>query len=131
MALRDDPLAWSVEAVVSVGAAWAARSPALLGFGGDSAVNFSLRQLCSAILFNLKRTPCGVASGQSRKWLALYLPAFVTIAFMLTLLGHVKARRSPIGIVLGLAPDYKPDCGENRSTTEWTREMTSNYESLR
>ncbi len=32
-------LAWmSVEAVVSLGAAWMARSPALLGFGGDSAV---------------------------------------------------------------------------------------------
>src|ERR1039457_4046341 len=32
-------LVWmSVEAVVSLGAAWFARSPALLGFGGDSAV---------------------------------------------------------------------------------------------
>ncbi len=32
-------LVWmSVEAVVSLGAAWMARSPALLGFGGDSAV---------------------------------------------------------------------------------------------
>jgi hypothetical protein len=28
----------SVEARVSLGAAWAARSPALLGFSGDSAV---------------------------------------------------------------------------------------------
>ena len=32
-------LVWmTVEAGVSLGAAWAARSPALLGFGGDSAV---------------------------------------------------------------------------------------------
>ena len=32
-------LVWmSVEAVVSLGAAWTARSPALLGFGGDIAV---------------------------------------------------------------------------------------------
>src|SRR5277367_802909 len=32
-------LVWmTVEAVVSLGAAWTARSPALLGFGGDSAV---------------------------------------------------------------------------------------------
>lgn len=31
-------LVWmTVEAVVSLGAAWFARSPALLGFGGDSA----------------------------------------------------------------------------------------------
>ena len=32
-------IAWmSVEAVVAVAAAWTARSPALLGFGGDSAI---------------------------------------------------------------------------------------------
>src|SRR5271169_1269749 len=32
-------VAWmTVEAAVSLGAAWAARSPALLGFGGDSVV---------------------------------------------------------------------------------------------
>lgn len=35
----------SVEAVVSLGAAWFARSPALLGFGGDSAV-----ELLSAVV---------------------------------------------------------------------------------
>jgi hypothetical protein len=32
-------LVWmSVEAMLSLGAAWTARSPALLGFGGDSAI---------------------------------------------------------------------------------------------
>ena len=35
----------STEAVVSLGAAWTARSPALLGFGGDSAI-----ELFSAII---------------------------------------------------------------------------------
>ena len=39
-------LGWmSVEAVVSLGAAWMARSPALLGFGGDSAVEAMKRSL--------------------------------------------------------------------------------------
>ena len=39
-------LVWmSIEAVVSLGAAWMARSPALLGFGGDSAV-----ELLSAVV---------------------------------------------------------------------------------
>jgi hypothetical protein len=37
----------SVEAVVSLGAAWTARSPALLGFGGDSAVEL----LSAAVVF--------------------------------------------------------------------------------
>jgi hypothetical protein len=31
-------LIWSAEAAVSLGAAWMARSAALIGFGGDSAV---------------------------------------------------------------------------------------------
>ena len=47
-------LVWmSVEAVVSLGAAWFAHSPALLGFGGDSAVELlsatveSVPDICS------------------------------------------------------------------------------------
>lgn len=40
-------LVWmSVEAVVSLGAAWMARSPALLGFGGDSAVELLSAASC-------------------------------------------------------------------------------------
>jgi hypothetical protein len=39
-------IAWmTVEAIVALGAAWTARSPALLGFGGDSAI-----ELFSAII---------------------------------------------------------------------------------
>jgi hypothetical protein len=39
-------IAWmSVEAVLSLWAAWMARSPALVAFGGDSAV-----ELCSAVV---------------------------------------------------------------------------------
>jgi hypothetical protein len=41
-------LIWmSVEAVASLGAAWMARSPALLAFGGDSAVEL----LSAAVVF--------------------------------------------------------------------------------
>ena len=47
-------LVWmSVEAVVSLGAAWFAHSPALLGFGGDSAVN----RLTHAALDPVSRMP--------------------------------------------------------------------------
>ena len=40
-------IAWmSVEAAVSLFAAWQARSPALLAFGGDSAIELSRRWWC-------------------------------------------------------------------------------------
>lgn len=95
-------LVWmSVEAVVSLGAAWTARSPALLGFGGDSAVEL----LSAAVVlwrFNspsrgddAERQAARIAGG-----LLFVLAAFVALASVLTLLGHVQARPSPIGIAL-------------------------------
>ena len=90
-----------MEAVVSLGAAWFARSPALLGFGGDSAV-----ELLSAavVLWRFNSPSCGddverqaarIAGG-----LLFVLAAFVALASVLTLLGHVQARPSSIGIAL-------------------------------
>jgi divalent metal cation (Fe/Co/Zn/Cd) transporter len=95
-------LIWmSVEAVVSLGAAWTARSPALLGFGGDSAVEL----LSAAVVLwrfyspsrgdHAERQAARIAGG-----LLFVLAAFVAIASVLTVLGHVEARSSPIGIVL-------------------------------
>ncbi|MGA7622650.1 MAG: hypothetical protein WCA91_03645 [Candidatus Acidiferrales bacterium] len=44
-------LVWmSVEAVVSLAAAWTARSPALLGFGGDSALELLFACVIAAYL---------------------------------------------------------------------------------
>src|SRR5579864_2311997 len=66
-------LVWmTVEAVVSLGAAWFARSPALIGFGGDSGV-----ELLSAavVLWRFYSpscgNPCGAAGGENRRRLAL------------------------------------------------------------
>lgn len=95
-------LLWmSVEAMVSLGAAWTARSPALLGFGGDSAIEL----LSAAVVlwrFNspshrkhAEQRAAGIAAG-----LLFVLAAFVASASVLTLLGHVEARPSPIGIVV-------------------------------
>ena len=91
----------SVEAVVSLGAAWTAHSPALLGFGGDSAVEL----LSAAVVLwrfyspsrgdREERQAARIAGG-----LLFVLAAFVAIASVLTLLGHVEARSSPIGIVV-------------------------------
>jgi divalent metal cation (Fe/Co/Zn/Cd) transporter len=95
-------LIWmSVEAVVSLGAAWMARSSALLGFGGDSVV-----ELLSAtiVLWRFSR-PSNDSRGEERAakiagGLLFVLAAFVPLAAALTLLGHIEARPSPIGIAL-------------------------------
>jgi divalent metal cation (Fe/Co/Zn/Cd) transporter len=95
-------LVWmSVEAMVSLGAAWKARSPALLGFGGDSAIEL----LSAAVVlwrFNsasnekhAEQRAARIAGG-----LLFVLAAFVAVASALALLGHVEARPSPVGIVV-------------------------------
>lgn len=95
-------LVWmTVEVLVSLGAAWAARSPALLGFGGDSAV-----ELLSAVVV-LRRFygPFHEAHAEERAArvagsLLFVLAAFVVLASVLALLGHVEPKPSPVGIVL-------------------------------
>jgi divalent metal cation (Fe/Co/Zn/Cd) transporter len=95
-------LVWmTVEAVVSLGAAWVAHSPALLGFGGDSTVEL----LSAAVVFWRFKSPSDgdYAEDQASRIagsLLFALAAFVALASVLTLLGHVEARPSPIGILL-------------------------------
>jgi divalent metal cation (Fe/Co/Zn/Cd) transporter len=95
-------LIWmSVEAVVSIGAAWMARSPALLAFGGDSAVEL----LSAAVVFWRFYSPSHREHAEKRAGriaggLLFVLAAFVVAASVLTLLGRVEARPSPIGIAL-------------------------------
>ena len=95
-------LVWmSIEAVVSLGAAWMAHSPALLGFGGDSAVEL----LSAAVVLwrfyspsrreHSEQLAARIAGG-----LLFVLAAFVALTSVLALLGHVEARSSPIGIVM-------------------------------
>jgi len=104
-------LVWmSVEAVVSLGAAWFARSPALLGFGGDSAVEL----LSAAVVLWLFYSPSRGDHAEQRAAriagsLLFVLAAFVALVSILTLLGRVEARPSPIGIaVLILAAVVMP-----------------------
>jgi divalent metal cation (Fe/Co/Zn/Cd) transporter len=104
-------LIWmSVEAGVSLGAAWTARSPALLAFGGDSAVEL----LSAAVVFRRFYTPSQRGHGEERAGriaggLLFVLAAFVVTTSVLTLLRHAEARPSFIGIaVLGLAAVIMP-----------------------
>jgi divalent metal cation (Fe/Co/Zn/Cd) transporter len=95
-------LVWmSVEATVSLGAAWAARSPALLGFGGDSAVEL----LSAAVVLRRFYRPAhdGEAEERAAKVagaLLFVLAAFVVLASALSLLGHIEPRPSVAGIAL-------------------------------
>ncbi len=100
----------SVEAAVSLGAAWSARSPALLGFGGDSAIEF----LSAAVVlwrFN-RQFDEGDAERRAAKIagvLLFALAAFVAFTSVLALLGHVEAQPSLIGIgLLILAASFMP-----------------------
>jgi divalent metal cation (Fe/Co/Zn/Cd) transporter len=95
-------LIWmSVEATVSLGAARVARSPALLAFGGDSAIEL----LSAAIVFWRFYSPSHGEHAEKRAstiagGLLFVVAAFVVVASGLTLFGRVEARPSPIGIAL-------------------------------
>lgn len=91
----------SVEAAVSLGAAWMARSPALLGFGGDSAVEL----LSAAVVLRRFYVRPHEAHAEERAakiagGLLFVLAAFVVLASILCLLGPVEARPSSVGITL-------------------------------
>jgi divalent metal cation (Fe/Co/Zn/Cd) transporter len=95
-------IAWmSVEAVVSLSAAWMAHSPALLGFGGDSAIEL----LSAAVVYWRFRSK---RSGERTEKLAaritgsllFALAAYVALVAVLALIGHREVRPSYLGIVV-------------------------------
>jgi divalent metal cation (Fe/Co/Zn/Cd) transporter len=98
-------IAWmSVEAVVSLFAAWRARSPALLAFGGDSAV-----ELLSAVVVLWRF--CGrVEHEHAERWAArvagallVALAAFVAITSVASLLGYSEPKPTLLGIAILIA----------------------------
>src|SRR5215471_9275052 len=90
----------TIEVIVALAAAWAAKSSALLGFGGDSAV-----ELLSAIVV-LWRFRSATGSAEEAERLAarvagglLFVVAgFVVVSSGLSLLGYREPRPSPAGI---------------------------------
>jgi divalent metal cation (Fe/Co/Zn/Cd) transporter len=89
----------SVEAGVSLSAAWAAHSPALLAFGGDSAV-----ELLSATVV-LWRFRAHLAQGRAEKTasriagaLLFAVAAYVIVVSAMTLLGQNMPRPTYVGI---------------------------------
>jgi len=94
-------VAWmSVEAVVSLSAAWTAHSPALLAFGAESAI-----ELLSAVVvywrFRSKwQETSERLAAQITGGLLFALAAYVALIATLALLGHRGARSSFLGIVV-------------------------------
>lgn len=94
----------TVEAAVSLAAAWMARSPALLAFGGDSAI-----ELLSATVV-LWRVRGHADQEQSEKYAAriagvlLYiLAAYLAVVSTLTLLGYSEPKTTYVGIAVLVA----------------------------
>jgi len=91
----------SVEAVVSLSAAWMAHSPALLAFGGDSAI-----ELVSAVVvywrFQSKRSDERAEKLAARITgsLLFALAAYVALVAALVLLGHRQVKPSYLGMVV-------------------------------
>jgi hypothetical protein len=95
-------LAWmSVEATVSLGAAWMAHSPALLAFGGDSAVEILS---ATVVLWRFCSQSSGDRAEQQTARIAggllFMLVAFVAFASAVTLLGHNEVLPSLVGILM-------------------------------
>lgn len=94
----------SVEAAVSLSAAWIARSPALLAFGGDSAV-----ELLSAlvVLWRFRAHPVQAHAERRAAWIAggllCFLAAYVLAASALTLLGYSQPKTTYLGIAILIA----------------------------
>jgi divalent metal cation (Fe/Co/Zn/Cd) transporter len=93
-----------VESAISLGTAWTARSPALLAFGGDSAI-----ELLSAIVV-LWRFRTHAAQDQSENLAAriaavllFVLAAYVAMISVMTLLGHSEAKTTFLGISILIA----------------------------
>jgi divalent metal cation (Fe/Co/Zn/Cd) transporter len=98
-------IAWmSVEAVVSIFAAWRARSPALLAFGGDSTIElFSAvvvlwRFRGSAAHEEAERPGARVAGA-----LLFALAAFVAVISVTSLLGYTDPKPTLLGIAILVA----------------------------
>jgi divalent metal cation (Fe/Co/Zn/Cd) transporter len=94
-------IAWmSVEAALSLWAAWRARSPALVAFGGDSTI-----ELLSAVVVlwcfrtgaseHAERTAARIAGG-----LLVALAVYVVLASAISLLGYSEPRPSYLGMAV-------------------------------
>jgi divalent metal cation (Fe/Co/Zn/Cd) transporter len=94
----------SVEAGASLSAAWIARSPALLAFGGDSAIEL----LSAIVVLRRFRVPASQEHAERHAsriagGLLFFLAAYVAVASALTLLGYSEPKPTSLGMLILLA----------------------------
>ena len=92
----------SVEAVVSLFAAWRARSPALLAFGGDSAIEL----LSAGVVlwsFNAAQHHAKHRASQIAGVLLFLLAVYVVAASVIALLGYSESEPTLLGIAILIA----------------------------
>ena len=90
----------TVEAVVSLGAAWSSHSPALIAFGGDSLIEL----LSAAVVFWRFRFQLNEARAARIAGVFLFaLAGLVMLTSVLNFLGYREAQRSLVGIGILLA----------------------------
>jgi divalent metal cation (Fe/Co/Zn/Cd) transporter len=91
----------SLEAVVALVAAWTARSPALLGFGGDSAIELFSAMI---VLWRFRSKPGSAVAEKLAARVAggllFFVAAFVIVSSGLSLLRHREPQPSFAGIIL-------------------------------
>ncbi len=94
-------IAWmTVEAVVSLGAAWSSHTPALIAFGGDSLIEL----LSAAVVFWRFRFQLNEARAARIAGVFLFaLAGLVMLTSVLNFLGYREAQRSLVGIGILLA----------------------------
>ena len=94
-----------MEVAVSLSAAWTAHSPALLAFGGDSAIEL----LSAVVVLRRFRAPAQERSEKPVARIAaallFILAAYVAVISAMTLLGHREAKTtySGIAVLIGAA----------------------------
>ena len=98
-------IAWmSVEAAVSLFAAWRAHSPALLAFGGDSAIElFSAVVVLWRFRGSVEHEHAERRAARIAGALLFALAAYVLAASLMTILGYSEPKPTLLGIVILVA----------------------------
>lgn len=94
-------LVWmSVEAIASLGTAWASHSPTLLAFGGDSLIEL----VSAAVVFwRFRFTLSEARAARIAGGLLFALAGFVVVTSVLNFFGYREAQRSLVGVGILLA----------------------------
>jgi divalent metal cation (Fe/Co/Zn/Cd) transporter len=94
-------IAWmSIEAALSLRAAWTARSPALVAFGGDSAVELMSAAIVLWRFRTLAPTHAEQRAARIAGSLLFALTVYVAFASAMSLLGYIEPRPSYLGMAV-------------------------------